>query len=78
MAITGGFGVTIDTRTGVSRCWFIGRDGFKRWADTGAPTEPACDRSACGDHRPGPCDNPDCEALIQPSEAGDCMKGERE
>ena len=50
MAITGGFGVTIDTRTGTSRRWFIGRDGVKRWADTGAPTEPACDRSACKDH----------------------------
>lgn len=71
MAITGGFGVTIDTKSGVSRCWFVGRDGIKRWADTGAPTYPACDRSACGDHRPGPCDNPDCEALIQPPKGGD-------
>ena len=63
MAITGGFGVTIDTRTGTSRRWLIGRDGVKRWADTGAPTEPACDRSACKDHSPGPCDHPQCEAL---------------
>lgn len=30
MAITGGFGVTIDTRTGASRRWFMGRDGVKR------------------------------------------------
>ena len=25
--------------------------------------EPDCDRSACGDFSPGPCDNPDCPAL---------------
>lgn len=25
--------------------------------------EPDCDRSACGDFSPGPCDNPECPAL---------------
>lgn len=25
--------------------------------------EPNCDRSACGDFKPGPCDNPDCSAI---------------
>lgn len=53
------------TRGGAMRRWFVGRDGVKRWFDTGAPTEPACDRSACRDHSPGPCDHPDCEALAQ-------------
>ncbi|MFI8608550.1 hypothetical protein ACIGFL_09530 [Pseudomonas sp. NPDC077649] len=27
-----------------------------------AGAEPDCDRSACGDYSPGPCDNPDCPA----------------
>lgn len=35
MSITGGFGVTIDFKSGVSRKWIIGRDGVKRWADNG-------------------------------------------
>ena len=49
MTITGGFGMMMDlTRGGTMRRWVIGRDGVKRWLDTGAPTEPACDRSACG------------------------------
>lgn len=26
------------------------------------PVEPDCDRSACGDFSPGPCDNPGCSA----------------
>ena len=65
MTITGGFGFTKDLTTGAMRRWFMGRDGVKRWHDTGAPTEPACDRSACRDQSPGPCDNPDCEALAQ-------------
>lgn len=25
--------------------------------------EPNCDRSACGDFKPGPCDHPDCPAI---------------
>ena len=70
MAITGGFGVTIDTKSGMSRRWVMGRDGIKRWVDTGAPIEPKCDRSACGDHSPGPCDHPQCEAL-QSTKNGD-------
>jgi hypothetical protein len=28
-----------------------------------AQQEPDCDRSACGDFSPGPCDNPSCPAL---------------
>ena len=64
MAITGGFGMMMDlTRGGAMRRWVMGRDGVKRWLDTGAPTEPACDRSACGEHSPGLCDHPDCEVL---------------
>ncbi|MGQ7956458.1 hypothetical protein ACUTAF_01835 [Pseudomonas sp. SP16.1] len=27
-----------------------------------ASADPECDRSACGDYSPGPCDNPDCPA----------------
>ena len=37
MAITGGFGTTMDLERGVSRQWVIGRDGVKRWADSGMP-----------------------------------------
>ena len=31
--------------------------------------EPNCDRSACGDFSPGPCDNPGCPALRTPPAA---------
>lgn len=62
--------MTIDAKSGATLRWFMGRDGIKRWADTGAPADPACDRSACGDYSPGPCDNPDCKALIQPAKGG--------
>lgn len=37
MGITGGFGTTMDLERGTSRQWVIGRDGVKRWADTGEP-----------------------------------------
>lgn len=37
MGITGGFGMTIDLEHGTSRNWVIGRDGVKRWADSGLP-----------------------------------------
>lgn len=37
MGITGGFGTTIDLERGTSRQWVIGRDGVKRWADSGQP-----------------------------------------
>lgn len=57
-------------RGGAMRRWIVDRDGVKRWVDTGAPIEPECDRSACGDHSPGPCDHPQCEAL-QPPKNGD-------
>ena len=39
MAITGGFGFTHDTETGLSRKWVIGQDGVKRWHDTGEPVD---------------------------------------
>lgn len=35
--ITGGFGTTIDTRTGLSRRWYIKRDGIKRRSDNDQP-----------------------------------------
>lgn len=45
--------MTMDlTRGGAMRRWVIGRDGVKRWLDDGSPVDPACDRSACGDHSP--------------------------
>lgn len=37
MGITGGFGITLDIERGTSRQWVMGRDGVKRWADTGQP-----------------------------------------
>lgn len=39
MAITGGFGTTMDLERGTMRQWYMGRDGVKRWADTDAPVE---------------------------------------
>lgn len=33
--ISGGFGVIIDIESGLSRCWFMGPDGAKRYADSG-------------------------------------------
>ena len=62
MAITGGFGMTV-LASGFVRRWFIDRAGIRRWVDNNAPCDPPCDRSACRDYSPGPCDNPDCEAL---------------
>lgn len=35
--ITGGFGVQFDLKTGLSRSWFIDREGVKRWADNNKP-----------------------------------------
>ena len=46
MAITGGFGFTMDLERGTSRQWFMGRDGVKRWADDGMPTDGSC--AECG------------------------------
>jgi hypothetical protein len=37
MAITGGFGMTMDLARGTMRQWVIGRDGVMRWADTNEP-----------------------------------------
>ena len=36
MTITGGFGMTYDLSRGSTRRWVMGRDGVKRWCDTGA------------------------------------------
>lgn len=42
MAITGGFGMMVDLeRGGAMRRWVMGRDGVKRWLDSGEPCEPA-------------------------------------
>jgi hypothetical protein len=46
MAITGGFGFTMDLKRGTSRQWVMGRDGVQRWADDGTPTDGSC--SECG------------------------------
>jgi hypothetical protein len=35
--ITGGFGMELDLERGVARHWVMGRDGVKRWVDTGEP-----------------------------------------
>ena len=43
MAITGGFGTTMDFERGTARQWAMGRDGVKRWADSGEPVDaPRC------------------------------------
>ena len=39
MAITGGFGMTMDLARGTTRQRVMGRDGVKRWADNGQPIE---------------------------------------
>lgn len=39
MAITGGFGMTMDIKHGTTRRWVMGRDGVKRWADTNESVE---------------------------------------
>lgn len=41
--ITGGFGMEIDLKSGTTRRWALGRDGVKRWVDTGHPCESAAD-----------------------------------
>ena len=41
MAITGGFGFSMDLERGVSRRWVMDRDGVKRLADDGTPTDSA-------------------------------------
>ena len=41
MAIKGGFGMMMDiNRGGAMRRWVMGRDGVKRWLDSGEPCEP--------------------------------------
>jgi len=35
-----GFGITFDISTGVSRHWYYGSDGVKRWVDNDEPRTP--------------------------------------
>ncbi len=37
MAITGGFGVTMDLVTGMPRRWYMRADGVKRWVSNDMP-----------------------------------------
>jgi hypothetical protein len=73
MAITGGFGTTMDLERGTSRQWVMGRDGVKRWADTNEPVEmrPTC--AVGGMVRPGAM----CGAVIVGGKlcghAGECQ-----
>lgn len=39
MPITGGFGFEIDLQTGMTRRWYIDRQGIKRWADNDQPVD---------------------------------------
>ena len=39
MAITGGFGMTLDLKTGAMRRWAMGRDGIKHWMGSGDSVE---------------------------------------
>lgn len=73
MAITGGFGTTMDLERGTSRQWVMGRDGVKRWADTNEPVEPRPRCAVRGMKRPGAM----CGAVIVGGEfcghAGECQ-----
>lgn len=73
MAITGGFGTTMDVERGTMRQWVMGRDGVKRWADSGGPVE-ECDVPPLGWHctrgkdHTGPCaaiESPEDVALVE-------------
>lgn len=63
MPITGGFGMTMDIKTGAMRKWTIGPDGVKRWYDNGDPVDekiPLADCDNChyksaGKYRDGHC-----------------------
>ena len=62
----------LDDKSATTYSWTVA----ERWVEKGWPVsplyaapvseakaqEPDCDRSACGDFSPGPCDNPDCSA----------------
>lgn len=64
MAITGGFGMTLDLSRGSMRRWVIGRDGVQRWDDNGAVV--GCDgclgdgsyETVDGERRSCPCVTP--------------------
>lgn len=54
MAITGGFGVMMDlSRGGAMRRWVMGRDGVKRWHDSGEPCKTEEPREAGSPSTPG-------------------------
>lgn len=62
MAIKRGFGFTIETTIGKVRRWVLGKDGIKRWLDTGTPIDkPPSNCPRCGgEMKPG-------KALLQTS-----------
>lgn len=39
MPITGGFGLRFDTKTGVTRRWYLRKGDVMRWLDTDEPVE---------------------------------------
>lgn len=53
MAITGGFGTTLDLERGTSQQWVMGADGVKRWADTNQLVEPRLRCAVGGMVKPG-------------------------
>lgn len=58
MAITRGFGMTMDlSRGGAMRRWVMGHDGVKRWLDSGEPCEPQGNAEA--GQPPDSVDSPD-------------------
>lgn len=75
MAITGGFGMTMDLERGIMRKWVMGRDGVKRWADGGEPVD-ECDvpplgwRCTRGKGHGGPCAAVECPEDVALVERG--------
>lgn len=75
MAITGGFGMTMDLERGTMRKWVMGRDGVKRWADSGEPVD-QCDvppigwRCTRGEGHSGPCAAIECPEDVALVERG--------
>jgi hypothetical protein len=52
-----------DNNDDLTIAWMDGYSKGKAAAQPAPAQEPDCDRSACGDFSPGPCDNPSCPAL---------------
>lgn len=78
MAITGGFGTTMDLERGTSRQWVVGRDGVKRWADTNEPVDAAPTKrnkhGCCADKA---CNDTTCMELPTGKTCGDCVHERR-